>query len=59
MKACRTCRYIVDIEKTCPKCQGEVSDKFHGMIIILNPEKSEIAKTAEINSVGRYAIKVK
>ncbi|MFH2106358.1 MAG: transcription elongation factor subunit Spt4 [Candidatus Micrarchaeota archaeon] len=59
MKACRTCRYIVETEKVCPKCQGELTEKFHGIIVILDPEKSEIAKITEINSVGRYAIKVK
>ena len=59
MKACRNCRYIVESEKVCPKCQGDLSDRFHGMIIILNPEKSEIGKLAGINSTGKYAIKVK
>jgi len=59
MKACKNCRYIVTVEKTCPKCQGELSEKFSGMIIILDPERSEVAKIAEINTVGSYAVKVK
>jgi len=60
MRACKQCRYIVHSnEKTCPKCQGELSEKFSGMVIILEPERSEIAKVVEINSVGSYAIKVK
>jgi DNA-directed RNA polymerase subunit E" len=46
-------------EKTCPKCNGELSEKFSGMIIILDPERSEVAKISEINSVGTYAMKVK
>jgi len=60
MKACRNCRYIVQgPEKICPKCEGELSERFSGVIIILDPEHSEVAKIAEINSVGSYAIKVK
>jgi DNA-directed RNA polymerase subunit E" len=60
MKACKNCRYIVQgPEKSCPKCEGELSERFSGMILVLDPEKSEIAKVAEINSIGSYAIVVK
>jgi len=59
MKACRNCRMISYAEKVCPKCSGELSDKFSGTIIILDPEHSEVAKIAEINAVGTYAMKVK
>ncbi|MBS3067349.1 DNA-directed RNA polymerase subunit E'' [Candidatus Micrarchaeota archaeon] len=59
MKACKNCRFIVQIEKICPKCQGELSEKFSGAIIVLDPEKSEIAKLAELNTIGSYAVKVK
>jgi DNA-directed RNA polymerase subunit E" len=60
MKACRECRYIVYVnERECPKCGGELSEKFAGMVIVLDPERSEIAKVAELNSVGSYAIRVK
>ncbi len=60
MGACKECHFIVHTkEKVCPKCQGELSEKFSGMIIILDPERSEIAKLAGINSVGAYAVRVK
>ncbi|HIH23121.1 TPA: DNA-directed RNA polymerase subunit E'' [Candidatus Micrarchaeota archaeon] len=59
MKACRNCRLIVYSEKICPKCNGELSEKFSGMIIVLDPERSEISKVAEINVVGNYAVRVK
>ena len=29
------------------------------MIIVLDPERSEISKVAEINVVGNYAVRVK
>jgi DNA-directed RNA polymerase subunit E" len=58
--ACRECRYIVNTkEKNCPKCQGELSDKYSGLVVILDPERSEIAKLIEINAVGSYAVRVK
>lgn len=59
MKACRNCRYLVNQDKTCPKCNNDLSEKFFGVIIVLDPEHSEVAKIAEINSVGSYAIRVK
>ena len=60
MSACKECRFIVHTkEKVCPKCGGELSEKFSGIIIILEPERSEVAKLVEINSTGSYAIRVK
>ncbi len=60
MTACKQCRYIVSTkEKVCPKCGGELSDKYSGMVIILDPVKSEIAKIVEVNAVGAYAVRVK
>jgi DNA-directed RNA polymerase subunit E" len=60
MNACKQCRYIISTkEKVCPKCGGELSEKYSGMIIVLDPERSEIAKMVGLNTVGNYAIKVK
>ncbi len=60
MNACKNCRYIVSTkEKVCPKCGGELSDKYSGMIVVLDPERSEVAKIVGLNAVGNYAIRVK
>lgn len=60
MHACRTCRLIITTkDKNCPKCGGEVSDKYSGMIIILDSTKSDVAKLVSVNANGSYAIKVK
>lgn len=59
MKACKNCRYIATMEKICPKCQGELSEKFSGMIVMVDPDRSQIAKLAGINAAGIYAVKVK
>ncbi|MEM3422694.1 MAG: transcription elongation factor subunit Spt4 [Candidatus Bilamarchaeaceae archaeon] len=60
MKACKNCHMVImGTEKNCPKCGGELSEQFAGMIIVLDPEHSEIAKIASINTIGAYAIRVK
>ncbi len=60
MRACRNCRMIVNEDKICPKCQGtDLTEKYNGEIIILDQEKSEIAKAAGLNSIGKFAVKVK
>lgn len=58
--SCKDCRIIIETkEKVCPKCGGELSEKYFGMIMILDPERSEVAKAIEINTKGKYAIRVK
>ncbi|VVC04159.1 Transcription elongation factor Spt4 [Candidatus Bilamarchaeum dharawalense] len=60
MSACKQCRYIVQTkDKVCPKCQGELSEKYSGMVVILDAERSEVAKIVEVNVVGSYAVKVR
>lgn len=60
MKACKGCRYIVYAEKTCPKCNStDLSDKFSGMVIILDAERSEVAKISSLATNGIYAVKIK
>ncbi len=60
MKVCRECKFIVESADKCPKCGStELTDRFSGMLIVLDAEKSEVAKVANVNSVGRYALKVR
>ena len=60
MKACKNCRLIVTDEKQCPACQSqELTEKFSGQLVVLDPEKSEIGKKLEIKAPGRYAIKIR
>ena len=60
MKACKQCRYIVYTEKICPKCNSkDLSDKFSGMVIILDAERSEVAKMSSLTTPGNYAVKIK
>ena len=58
-KACKVCRKIYDGSK-CPDCESKESiEGFKGKIVVLNPEKSEIAKKLNISKKGNFAIKVR
>lgn len=58
-KVCKKCKLFVSGNE-CPICQGhEFSDNWKGKVIILDAEKSEIAKRLNIKSKGEYAIKVR
>jgi len=58
-KACKICNTIHEEEK-CPKCDSrEFTENFKGRIVLLNPEKSEIAQKLNLKDKGNLAIKVK
>ena len=58
-RACRNCRFL-SREKTCPNCRSsDLSEEYSGLLIVLDPEKSELAKKAQIKKKGRYAIRVR
>ncbi len=57
MKACMKCKLIVEGD-ICPVCQtSELTTNFKGYVIIIDPERSEIAKKLGATVPGRYAIK--
>jgi|TARA_B100001971_G_C17999834_1_gene436705 DNA-directed RNA polymerase subunit E" len=58
-KACKICNRIYEGEK-CPNCDSkESTENFKGKIIVLNPEKSEIAQKLNIKQKGNFAIKAR
>ena len=58
-KACRKCRIFVKGTK-CPLCNTEdLTTNWKGKIIIIDSNKSEVAKNLGIKSKGEYVIKVK
>ncbi|OYT48971.1 MAG: DNA-binding protein [Desulfurococcales archaeon ex4484_42] len=59
-KACTKCKYLVPHEVgKCPICGSEsFTDEWSGMVIIIDVDKSEIAKMLDIKVPGRYAIKL-
>ncbi len=58
-KACRNCFYIIEKGSVCPNCGGtSFSTRWSGMLVVLDAEKSEIARKLNIKSKGRYALSV-
>ena len=56
--ACRKCKMLTS-EKSCPNDGStELSSEWSGLIIIISPERSQVAKTLAITKPGRYALKV-
>jgi DNA-directed RNA polymerase subunit E" len=56
--ACRKCKTLTN-DKTCPNDGStELSNEWSGLIIIINADKSQVAKTLGITKSGRYALKV-
>lgn len=56
-KACRQCRKIVEDSDKCPICGGTQFTTFwRGYVLILDPEKSEIAKKMGITVNGKHAL---
>ena len=56
-KACRKCGLIISHSDTCPLCNSnELTNKWNGYIIMLNAEKSQLAKLLNIKINSTYAI---
>jgi len=58
-RACKICKTIHEEDK-CPNCDSkEHTEGFKGRIVVMNPEKSEIAKKLNISAKGNFAIKTR
>ena len=59
-KACRNCKAVVPENTTqCPYCGStDFTDEWRGLIVIINPEKSNLAKKLGIKNKGMFAIEV-
>ena len=57
-KACRNCKRITT-GNVCDNCgSSNLTTNFSGLIIILNPEESEIARELGMRKPGYYAVRV-
>ncbi|MEM5815271.1 MAG: transcription elongation factor subunit Spt4 [Candidatus Aenigmatarchaeota archaeon] len=55
--ACRNCKFLTT-EKICPNCgSSNLSSSWKGVIVIFSVE-SMLAKSANINKPGKYALYV-
>jgi len=58
-KACREC-HLVSYGSVCPNCKAtSLSDDFTGLVIIIDPEGSAIARAMKVKEKGRYALRVR
>lgn len=56
--ACRRCRAITT-GKICPVCKStDLTADWSGIILIVEPQMSQIARLLEITQKGKYALKV-
>lgn len=59
-KACKLCNTIVEEGDKCSNCGSkELTEGFKGRAVILNPEKSEVAKKLNLKQGGNFAIKTR
>ncbi|MEK6824115.1 MAG: transcription elongation factor subunit Spt4 [Nanoarchaeota archaeon] len=59
-KACKICNTIFEQGEKCPKCESkEITESFKGRIVVLDPEKSEIAQKINLKEKGNFAIKTR
>ena len=58
-KACKNCKYISN-GPICPNCKStNLSDDWSGLVVIVDPSASEVAKRMGIKAAGRYAVRVR
>nr|WP_321497850.1 transcription elongation factor subunit Spt4 [uncultured Methanolobus sp.] len=58
-QVCRECHRIIN-GQTCPICgSSNLSSDWSGMVIIIDPERSEIAKKIDVKVPDKYALKVR
>ncbi|MEM0481158.1 MAG: transcription elongation factor subunit Spt4 [Candidatus Aenigmatarchaeota archaeon] len=56
--ACKRCKSLT-FENFCPICKNkDLTKNWKGYIYIIDAEKSEVAKKCNINTRGRFALKV-
>jgi DNA-directed RNA polymerase subunit E" len=58
-KACKNCKFISK-GPVCPNCKStNLSDDWSGLVVIMDPSTSEVAKRMGIAAAGRYALRVR
>ncbi len=51
---------IVEKSQTCPNCKSQdLSEDYSGLVVIIDPESSEIAHRLNVTKPGRYALRVR
>ena len=56
--ACKKCSFLTATDP-CPQCGGQMSKEWQGYLVILDPDRSEIARKMGITQAGKYALRVR
>lgn len=58
-KACKNC-HMLSNGPICPNCKSSnLSDDWTGLLIVVDPQTSEVARKLGIKGPGRYAVRVR
>lgn len=60
-KICKKCGFVIEDAdlKECPVCGGTKFTTFwQGYVMIINPEKSEVAQILSITHKGKFALRI-
>jgi len=58
IKACKDCKTLSE-EDLCLACKGKTTTNWAGYLVVLDQERSEVAKRLNLKQAGRYALKVR
>ena len=58
LKACTDCSLLSEKEQ-CPECKNPTSSNWSGLLIVTDPENSDVAKELGITKPGEYALRVR
>ena len=58
-RACKVCKIITE-DPSCPICRRtDLSDDYSGLLVVVDPEGSQLAQKMGIKEAGRYALKIR
>ena len=57
-KSCTSCKMITNKER-CDLCGSPTSSNWSGLLIIIDPDNSDIAKELNIGLPGEYSLRVR
>jgi len=56
--ACRKCKFVTT-GKVCPACKSsDLTPDWNGIVLVVDPNDSQIASTLGITEKGKYALRV-
>ena len=58
MNSCTSCKRLSTKER-CPVCDNPTSSNWSGLLIITNPDESDVAKELGITLAGEYSLRVR